>query len=551
MQRLTNEYRLLRRLGSGGMGEVWEAARVKNDIVVPCAIKLLHADFTETASERRLFFDEARIATQLDHSRIVKVIDLSTAQDGRPFLVMERVDGVDLRHFLKAAAKESSTPLEVDLVAYIVGEVLAALAYAHQRTVGTSDAGIIHSDVTPGNILISSSGEVKLTDFGIARFAALAAPMSRAIGTPRYMSPEQLSGHPRRETDIYGLGVVLHELVEDARFLEGLTPDQFRSRVLTGPPPPLTRKDVPAWLDELRQQMLATDPSLRPQAADARATLIANCPGYAAASARLEADYARLIGRRRSGVTQLVEENLGDTAFVPPPAGAEEPACDTQPGAEDASSDEEVEVAPTELLPTTQPSSSHPANLRWLALASALAAMAMLIVALTLLMQMLREPVDELQGHVAEVEPPSARSPPRPEPTPEEPTVSEPTVLARVVDPEPGDAEPEPTADREGAPEPDPQKPKAEPAPKALPKVGVVFVIETDLEGQLKAGRKVVAVKNRSGYAELSPGKYQVGWRPEGSQDWQRCGRVTIPDVAPSHYKVRIDQGKVVEVGKL
>src|SRR5689334_2071142 len=215
MHMITDEYRLLRRIGRGGMGEVWEAARIKdNNVVVPCAIKLLHSDITETARERRLFFDEARIATQLDHSRIVKVIDVGTARNGQPFLVMERVDGIDLRFFLKEAEEQQLTPLDIDIVTYIIGEVLAALDYAHDRTIAGADAGIIHSDVTPGNILISSSGEVKLTDFGIARFAATAGPMSRAIGTPRYMAPEQIVGNPRRETDIYGLGVVLHEMLD-------------------------------------------------------------------------------------------------------------------------------------------------------------------------------------------------------------------------------------------------------------------------------------------------------------------------------------------------
>ncbi|KIG15061.1 serine/threonine protein kinase [Enhygromyxa salina] len=308
MHMLNNEYRLLRRLGRGGMGEVWEAARIKeNHVVVPCAIKLLHLDFTETTRERQLFFDEARIATQLDHSRIVKVIDIGTDKGGRPFLVMERVDGIDLRSFLKEAEKEELLPLDIEITTFIIGEVLAALDYAHERTVGGADAGIIHSDVTPGNIMISSSGEVKLTDFGIARFAATAGPMTRAIGTPRYMSPEQLVGDPKRETDIYGLGVVLHEMLDGNRFLDGCTPDQFRSRVLEGPPPELTRTDVPKWLDDLRRRMVATDHRDRPRASEARAVLIEHCPRYLAAGERLKTNYyARLIGRRRSGVTQLL-----------------------------------------------------------------------------------------------------------------------------------------------------------------------------------------------------------------------------------------------------
>ncbi|MCA9580133.1 MAG: serine/threonine protein kinase, partial [Myxococcales bacterium] len=168
----------------------------------------------------------------------------------------------------------------IDLITYIIGEVLAALDYAHERNIGGADAGVIHSDVTPGNIMISSSGEVKLTDFGIACLAATAGPMSHAVGTPRYMSPEQMMGHPQRETDIYSLGVVLHELLEDRRFLAGLTPDQFRSRVLMGPPPALERGDVPDWLDDLRRRMLATQPEDRPRANEARALLIEHCPRY-------------------------------------------------------------------------------------------------------------------------------------------------------------------------------------------------------------------------------------------------------------------------------
>ncbi len=491
--------------------------------------------------------DEARIATQLDHSRIVKVIDLGAARSGQPFLVMERVDGVDLRRFLKAAAKESGTPVELEVAVYIVGEVLAALAYAHERTIGGSDAGIVHSDVTPGNVLISSSGEVKLTDFGIARFAAAAAPMSQVAGTPRYMAPEQLAGAPCRETDIYGLGVILHELLEDRRFLDGLTPDQLRSRVLSGPPPKLEREGVPAWLDELRRRMLATDPRDRPRAGEARALLLERCPGYAAAAAKLEADYARLIGRRRSGVTQLAEYELEPepavaTQIVPPPAGAEL---------------DEPELPPTQLLPSaeeTEPTRHEgpeaPATMRWLAISSGGIALAFLILSVSLLVRSLREPkpVADRAAPASEVSAPAAAAPaPAPEPEP-----------APVAEPEPA-PEPEPVAEPEPQPvaEPEPEPvastptPKPRPKPKAQPKIGVVFLVETNAEGQIKAGRKIVAVKNRSAYAELPPGDYPISWRPEGATSWARQGKITIEDIAPGRYKVRIDEGKIVEVGRL
>jgi tRNA A-37 threonylcarbamoyl transferase component Bud32 len=534
------------------MGEVWEAVRVKStDIVVPCAIKLLHADFTETARERRLFFDEARIATQLDHSRIVKVIDVGAARDGRPFLVMERVDGVDLRSFLAAAGTESR--LEIDVVAYIVGEVLAGLAYAHERTVGGTDAGVVHSDVTPGNILVSSSGEVKLTDFGIARFAAAVGPVTRAVGTLRYMSPEQLSGDPRRETDIYGLGVVLHELLDGKRFLDDVPPNQISSRVLLGPPPKLAREDVPAWLDELRARMIATDPSARPSANEAKAVLVQHCPGYAAAAARLAADYTRWIGPRRSGVTQL---------FIEGPAVERD-------------DDGEGNLASTEVLPETaardatstglQVSTSQPPLARTLMFASLAMALVFGTIGAVLFVQMLREP-DAADGfeaplQVAAVEHPSRDSermanPAQPVATEHVPPVAEPQPVV-----EPSKPVPEPTVpvsdepdetEVEKASEPTPPtKSKSKLKPEALPPVGVVFFVESKLEGRLKAGPKVIMVKNRSGYAELIPGKYEISWQPVGSDDWQVHGKVTIGNISPGRYEVRLDDGKIVEFGEL
>jgi hypothetical protein len=148
---------------------------------------------------------------------------------------------------------------------------------------------------------------VKLTDWGIARYAATAGPLSRSVGTPRYMSPEQITGHPLRATDIYSLGVVLHELIEGVPYLDGADPDQFRARVLLGPPAEITRPDVPEWLRRLVRQMLAVRPDERPPAAAARNVLIDNAPGYHAASRSLQSLYKSLVGEPRSGLTQLFE----------------------------------------------------------------------------------------------------------------------------------------------------------------------------------------------------------------------------------------------------
>jgi|GEM_PF-1352322 len=317
IKKLTDRYTLVDQIARGGMGEVWEAVQRIDGLIVPCAIKLLHEDFTETARERQLFVDEARISIQLRHSCIVNVTDVGTSSDGRAFIVMDRVDGIDLRDLLGRARERDLCPLPIDLVTYIVGQLLSALQYAHERVVGGQDAGVIHSDIKPGNIMVTSSGEVVLTDFGIARFAATMGELSRSLGTPRYMSPEQLLGRPERKTDIWGVGVVLHELLEDKPFLGGLSVDQFRAVIIQGPPPGFTRGGLPSWLTTLCRRMLSSDARDRPSASEAREALVDHCPRYLAASSELrDCYYAELVGGRRSGVTKLLELGTDPAALA-------------------------------------------------------------------------------------------------------------------------------------------------------------------------------------------------------------------------------------------
>ena len=321
MRDKSGKYVLTTRLGAGGMGQVWAAIKHGADgLRMPCAIKVLHPALAMTNEDRERFFGEARIAAQLDHGRIVKVIDTSEVQ-GSPCLVMEWVDGVNLRQLLEHAEKAGTARLAVDISLYIVGEILSALEYAHGRTVAGQHAGVVHYDVTPGNILVSSSGEVKLTDFGIARFAKTAdATMSRSVGTPRYMSPEQMTGRVRTQTDIYSLGVVLHELLDGERFIGNCSVEEFQARVLGGYIPPLTRPDVPAWVDELRRQMLQTRPEDRPSAGDAYWIIAQNTARYQVAARELKLLYARVVGKPRSGFTDLIElrDGLPVASFAEP-----------------------------------------------------------------------------------------------------------------------------------------------------------------------------------------------------------------------------------------
>jgi len=330
-------YIMLDQIGRGGMGQVWSATRVDGKFYKSCAIKILHSALamTEDACER--FLNETRIAAQLDHPAIVRVIDMGMLGDA-PFLVMDRVDGVDVRKFQKVAGKR----LGVDVAVFVVGEVLAALEYAHDRTIGGNDAGVVHSDVTPGNIMISSSGDVRLTDFGIARFASMDATMTRPIGTQRYMSPEQRLGKTLRATDIFSLGVIFHELLEGARYLGELNDHDFTRMTVDGHVPDLVQTDIPDWVDTLRRQMLSANAADRPRATDARAIILKKAPQYMLASKRLEDLYKQLFGSKRSGLTKVfdVAEFFGEPGPSLPELGpafvAQLAAPDEQTPTEDA-----------------------------------------------------------------------------------------------------------------------------------------------------------------------------------------------------------------------
>src|SRR5690606_21301361 len=143
--------------------ETWGG--VKLSLTRSVAIKVLHPDAAQDADAQSLFFREARISAALEHGRIVSVLDYGIEHD-LLYLVMARVDGVDLRTFLNAYCKkgklESLPPL---LVAHFAGEILEALRYAHSRPVGGRTYGVIHRDIKPANVLVSSNGEIFVTDF--------------------------------------------------------------------------------------------------------------------------------------------------------------------------------------------------------------------------------------------------------------------------------------------------------------------------------------------------------------------------------------------------
>jgi len=208
-------YALVKMIGRGGMADVWIGkVQGANGFEKVVAIKLLAPDQVDKEEYQRALTDEARIQVHLKHPNIVDVYDLNFEAEN-PYMVMEYVEGIELREVLKALRNARSI-LPRSLSGFIVIEIAKALAYAHERRNPETDEplNIIHRDVSPSNILLSINGDVKLSDFGIAKSSlqSAATQVGQIKGKFRYMSPEQAEGKPLDpRSDIYSLGLVFYE----------------------------------------------------------------------------------------------------------------------------------------------------------------------------------------------------------------------------------------------------------------------------------------------------------------------------------------------------
>jgi|GEM_PF-3245164 len=249
-----DRYTLGDRIGQGGMAEVYQAtAEGPHGFRKQVAIKRVHQRLANAGeSYRRRFIQEARIAVGLTHPAIVQVLDFGS-HDGQLFLAMEYVDGVDLGTVLRWSA-DTETPVPLRTCLHIALQLCAALVYAH-------DQGVVHRDVSPANVLLSREGAVKLGDFGIAKTDDAGAAEAELIaGKWRYMSPEQSSGDPvDRRSDVFSLGIVVHELLTAQPLFEGDTPEAIAQQIANKPIPALhaLRAEVPDQLDQAVQRCLA------------------------------------------------------------------------------------------------------------------------------------------------------------------------------------------------------------------------------------------------------------------------------------------------------
>ncbi len=220
LETIADRYRLIRRLGSGGMAEVWLAEQVgPRDFVRRTVLKRIHAHLADDEKFVRAFEDEARLAARLQHPNIVRIEDFGE-DAGSLFLVMEYVGRWDLRSLVNQA-QGAGIALPVNLVLQLGAQIADALHYAHHFCdIEGESLRIVHRDVSPQNIMLTDAGQAKLLDFGIAKAASNRDKTRTGMlkGKLAYLSPEQATGDPvDGRTDQYALGIVLYELLARVR----------------------------------------------------------------------------------------------------------------------------------------------------------------------------------------------------------------------------------------------------------------------------------------------------------------------------------------------
>ncbi|HEY5939099.1 MAG TPA: protein kinase [Kofleriaceae bacterium] len=270
MTPISGKYVLERRLGGGGMAEVFRAQTVGAEgFTRTVAIKRVVSGLAEDPRFAAMFVSEARITSKLQHPNIVSVLDFDRDEAGRPFLVMELVDGPSLDEL----ARSGDLPLPA--VVHLATEILRGLGYAH-------DQRVVHRDVSPHNVLLSWEGAVKISDFGIAKArAASSVTASDTIkGKPAYMSPEQANGESLDgRSDLFAVGVMLWELLCGRELFSGQSTQETLARLMFAPipSPRELRPEVPEELADLTMRLLSRDRSERPEtAADAISELVAS-----------------------------------------------------------------------------------------------------------------------------------------------------------------------------------------------------------------------------------------------------------------------------------
>jgi|SRR5215217_334826 len=295
------EFIVEERIGSGGMGVVYRATHPL--IGKQVAIKVLRAEFVSQQQVERLLI-EARAVNAIRHPGIIDIFGFGTLPDGRPYIIMELLRGDSLSAFIRRHGR-----LDVDTTVWILDQMMGALGAAHRT-------GIVHRDLKPGNVFLAEPLDggprsVKLVDFGIAKLVrSHDGPTTlegSTLGTPEFMAPEQIRGEEvSAATDLYAVGVMAFQMLTGARPFQGEPFQILFAHVEHPPPVPSSRvPSIPPELDTLVLHLLAKDPALRPESAEAvrqalrRAPSPMAPPGRPSPTGRPEEPEAKTVSHRR------------------------------------------------------------------------------------------------------------------------------------------------------------------------------------------------------------------------------------------------------------
>src|SRR5271156_1420284 len=254
-------YEIVRKIFEGGMGIVYEAEQQgARNFVKRVAMKVIRQNYANQKKFIENFIGEAKLVADLIHTNIVQTYHLGEA-NGMCFIAMELIRGVNLDQFTRQVADKRRV-LPKELAGFITIRIARGLAYAHSKTDKTGKPlGIVHRDVSFKNIMIAFEGDVKLTDFGIAKARGFLTDQEGEVvaGKPDYMSPEQADFQVTdRRSDLFSAGVVLAHLLLGRNLFKGATPEESRQRIMNQPVPDFTALDprIDAALDKILQSCL-------------------------------------------------------------------------------------------------------------------------------------------------------------------------------------------------------------------------------------------------------------------------------------------------------
>ncbi|TDI73571.1 MAG: serine/threonine protein kinase [Bacteroidetes bacterium] len=248
--REVGQYRIIEQLGAGGMGIVYKAHDTRLDRTV--ALKFLPPHLNSDETSKKRFIQEARAASALDHANICTIHDIDEDEDGKLYIVMSYYDGQTLKYVLDEG------PVSVENAVLFGSQIAAGLARAHE-------AGIVHRDMKPANIMVTERGEIKILDFGIAKLSEGIdlTKTGSTVGTAAYMSPEQAKGESvDRRSDIWSVGVLLYEMITGKQPFDGSYEAALIYGIVNAPHDPID-VEMPDGLSELIDRCLSKDPKNR------------------------------------------------------------------------------------------------------------------------------------------------------------------------------------------------------------------------------------------------------------------------------------------------